>query len=100
MRLHSTIALAAMAAALTTPQAVMAATGDPSTQQQLQAALQQLAEMQAQINALKSQVDQQAATPSVRAEDRAMLPSCATFLPPALSRRDEGHGVIRTRWKS
>jgi hypothetical protein len=62
MRLHSTIALAAMAAALTTPQAVMAATGDPSTQQQLQAALQQLAEMQAQINALKSQVDQQAAT--------------------------------------
>lgn len=62
MRLRSSIALAAMAAALATPQAVMAASGDAATQQQLQAALQKLAEMQTQLDALKAQVDQQAAT--------------------------------------
>ena len=62
MRFRSSIALAAVAVALSTPQAVMAASGDTATQQQLQAALQKLTEMQAQLDALKSQVDQQAAT--------------------------------------
>lgn len=59
MRLHSTIALAALAAAIATPQAVMAAPSDAATQQEL---LQKLSEMQAQINTLQAQVNQQAAT--------------------------------------
>ena len=59
MRLHSTIALAALAAAIATPQAVMAAPSDNPSQQEL---LQKLSEMQAQITALQAQVDQQAAT--------------------------------------
>lgn len=62
MRFRSTIALAALATAIATPQAVMAATGDAATQQQLQQALQQLSELQSQINALQAQVNQQGAT--------------------------------------
>ena len=61
MRLKSTVAFVAMATALAAPHAAFAATSDAETQAQLQAALQQLQQLQAQINQLQAQVNQQAA---------------------------------------
>ncbi len=70
MRMHSTIAVAAMAVALAAPQAAMAKTVKHAkvakttekgltTAEQLQMAQQQLAQMQAQLNALQAKIDQQ-----------------------------------------
>ena len=58
MNLRASIALAAVAVTLATPQAVMARTG-PSTQQQLETAQQQISQLQAQLNALKARLDRQ-----------------------------------------
>ncbi|OCC22551.1 hypothetical protein MB02_16170 [Croceicoccus estronivorus] len=74
----TTVSFAALAIALTAPQAAMAATGDEAaTQEQLQAALQQLQQLQAQISALQTQVNQQAANSQATAAkaDKALAAS-------------------------
>jgi len=73
MRLHSSIALAALAAAIVVPSTVQAkpghraaaaaepVEGNLTTAEQLQLAQQQLAMLQAQLNALQAKIDAQAA---------------------------------------
>jgi len=73
MRLHSTIALAALAVAIAAPSAAMAkprhaanraapVEGNLTVAEQLQMAQQQMAQMQAQLNALQARLDAQAAS--------------------------------------
>ncbi|MDE2405685.1 MAG: hypothetical protein KGM17_13540 [Sphingomonadales bacterium] len=78
MRLHTTIAFAAMAAALVAPAAAYAKTpARPAAargltvSEQLQLAQQQLAQMQAQLNALQARLDAQQAPASTPAVDAA-----------------------------
>lgn len=70
MRMKNSVALAAMALALTAPGAVMAkskSTG-PSTSEQLSAAQQQIDALKAQLDALQARMDQQAQTQAQAAD--------------------------------